>query len=429
MAELDRRTFTKLLGSVSLGVLAGAVAAPAVLAQGKAAGRVVIVGGGAGGAATANFLKKSAPELAVTLIEPKRIYTSCFLSNHYIASFRSLQSLQHDYEGLKSTGINVIVDYAVGVDVERKLVLLKEAEPVAYDKLVLSPGVEPKYEAIEGYSPEVAQIMPHAFVAGEQVRLLRRRIIDMTDGGTIVMSVPGNASRCPSAAYERATLIAHYLRYHKPASKLILLDAKSTFGRMELFEAVWKTEYKDIIEWVPVDKHGGVVKVLANEMTLVTANGDSVKADVVNLIPPQRAAGIVAKAGCAAGDWCPIVPDSFASRQVPDVFVLGDASIALDMPKTASAARSQAQTVANVIAAQLTGRKMLPPRYRSTCWSLLSANNSIKEGASYTAGKDLVEEQTSFTSDLKDDSGVRAANFKESLNWYRELTADMFARS
>jgi NADPH-dependent 2,4-dienoyl-CoA reductase/sulfur reductase-like enzyme len=429
MTGLDRRSFNRLLAMAAVGVTAGVVKAPAVLASGKKAGRVVIVGGGAGGASTASFLKKGAPELQVTLIEPKTSYTTCFFSNHYIGGFRSLPSLQFDYAGIKALGVNIVNDHAVGVDAERKQVFLAAGQAVPYDKLVLSPGIEIRYEAIEGYSPEVANLMPHAYLAGDQTQLLRRRLLDMEDGGTVVMSIAANPIRCPSAPYERASLIAHYLRYFKPASKLVILDGKSAFDRMELFEAIWKSEYKDIVEWLPVEKHGGVVKVLANEMSLVTASGETIKADVVNLIPPQRAAGIVAKAGCNAGDWCPIVPDSFASRQVKDVFVLGDAANARKMPKTASSAHSQAQTVANVITTQLTGRKMFPPRYRHTCWSLLSTNNSIKEGASYTAGEEQVEEQTAFTSDLKDDASVRAANFKESLAWYKEITGDMFAKS
>lgn len=429
MAGLDRRSFNRLLAAAAVGAATGMVKAPAVVALGKKAARVAIVGGGAGGASAAGFLKKGAPELDVTLIEPKTTYTACFFSNHYIGGLRSLQSLQFDYAGVKALGVNLVHTHAVGVDAQRKLVFLAEGEPVPYDKLVLSPGVEMRYEAIEGYNAEVARLMPHAYLAGEQTELLHRRLLDMDDGGTVVMSIPPNPVRCPSAPYERASLIAHYLRCCKPASKLIVLDGKSTFDRMELFEAVWKTEYKDIVSWLPVDKHGGVVKVLANEMALVTASGETVKANVVNLIPPQRAAGIAAKAGCTAGDWCPIVPDTFASRQVEDVFVLGDAAHASTMPKTASSAHSQAEAVANVIAAQLTGRKLFPPRYRSTCWSLVATNNSIKEGASYTAGQERVEEQTTFASDLKEDASVRAANFKESLAWFKQITGDMFAKS
>jgi len=429
MAEIDRRSFNRLLGGIAaLGLTGSVVQSPAVLAKGKSKGRVVIIGGGAGGASVAHQLHNASKGIEVTLVEPNPVYTSCFFSNHYLGGFRSMRSLQHNYDGLKKIGIKIIHDVALDIDTQNKLVTLKGETKLSYDKLVLSPGIEMKYEAIEGYSSAVAKIMPHSWIAGDQTRLLHRRLLDMKDGGVVVISVPGNPYRCPPAPYERATLIAHYLKYHKPSSKLIILDTKSLFPQMALFEEVWDSEYKGLLEWIPGDKHGGVNKVIANEMSVVTRNGDRVKGDVINIIPPQRASKIVTRAGCALGDWCPIIPDSFASRQVKDVFVLGDSAIAHNMPKSASSANSQAQIVANAIAAQLTGRKMFPPRYRSTCWSLLAANNAIKAGASYTAGKELVEQKTSFISDVKEDKGVRAENFKQALSWYDDITSDMFAK-
>ena len=409
--------------------MSSVLSAPAILAKGKGNGRVVIIGGGAGGATVAHQLKKKSPKIDVTLIEPKATYTSCFFSNHYIGGFRSMRSLQHNYDGLQKLGVKIVQDIAVDINSDKKTITLKGETELAYDKLVLSPGIDMKYGTIEGYGEEVSKVMPHAWQSGEQARGLRQRILDMNDGGTVVITAPANPYRCPSAPYERATLIAHYLKYYKPASKVIILDSKSLFPQMELFEEVWNSEYKGMIEWLPVDKHGGVAKVAANDMTLGTRNGDSIKADVINLIPPQKAASIAVKAGCVEGDWCPIVPDSFASTMVKDIFVLGDAATAGKMPKSASAANSQAQIVANAIAAQLTGRKMFPPRYRNACWSLLSINNAVKAGASYTAGKDAVEERTSFKSDIKEDKGVRAANYKASLVWYQEITGDMFAKS
>ncbi len=401
--------------------------APA-LAKKKARGHVVIIGGGAGGASVAHHLKKNAKKIDVTLIEPNATYTSCFFSNHFIGGFRSLNSLQHNYDGLKKIGVKVAHVLASDIDSAKKIVTLQEGQTLSYDKLVLSPGIEINYKAIEGYSEDVAKVMPHAWVTGAQAKNLRRQLLDMKDGGVVVISVPGNPYRCPSAPYERATLIAHYLKHYKPASKLIILDSKSLFPQMELFEEAWSSEYKDYVEWIPGDKHGGVVKVIANEMGIVTRNGDKMKADVVNIIPPQRASSIAVRAGCTDGDWCPITPDSFASKLVEDIFVLGDAATARNMPKSASSANSQAQIVANAIAAQLTGGKKFPPRYRNTCWSLLSTNNAIKSGASYTAGKEMVEQRTSFISEVKEDKGVRAENFKESLKWYDEITGDMFAK-
>ena len=429
MADIDRRSFNRLMGTAAaVGLMTSVGSASSVLAKGKARARVLIIGGGAGGASVAHQIRKNSKKIDVTLIEPNSTYTSCFFSNHYIGGFRSMKSLQHNYEGLKKTGVRLVHDFARSVSPDKKVVSLKSGVELAYDKLVLSPGIDVNYDAVEGYNEDVAKIIPHAWTAGVQAQNLRRQLLDMKDGGVVVVSVPGNPYRCPSAPYERATLIAHYLKHYKPASKLIILDNKSLFPQMELFEEAWAGEYKGYVEWLPGDKHGGVVKVLANEMSLVTRNGDKMKADVINLIPPQKASAIAVQAGCTDGDWCPIIPDSFASRLVKDIFVLGDAATANNMPKSASSAQSQAQIVANVIAAQLTGRKMFPPRYRNTCWSLLSTNNAIKSGASYTAGKELVEQRTSFISDVKEDKGIRAGNFKESLKWYDEITSEMFAK-
>ena len=430
MADISRRTFNKFLGTATAtGLVSSVVGAPAVLAKGKSIGRVVIIGGGAGGASCAHEIKKKSPNIDVTLVEPNPIYTSCFFSNHYIGGFRSLGSLQHNYHGLQKIGVKLVQTYAEQISSEKKTVTLREGGKLSYDKLVLSPGIEMKYKAIQGYSAEVSKVMPHAWLAGEQSRILRGRILDMKDGGTVLISVPENPYRCPTAPYERATLIAHYLKYYKPSSKIIIVDGKSVFPLMPLFEEIWESQYKGIIEWVPGDKHGGVVRVMANEMSLETRNGDMLKADVINIIPPQKAATIAQRAGVVSGDWCPIIPNSFASRQVKDVFVLGDAATARKMPKTASSANSQAQIVANAVAAQLTGKRMFPPRYREASWSLLDTNNAVKSGASYTAGKEVVEENTSFLSDVKEDKGVRAKNYKEALNWYREITNDMFAKT
>ncbi len=429
MAEMNRRTFNKILGSFAASGVVSGLAGPArVLAGEKKSGRVVIVGGGAGGASVAHHIKKNARDIEVTLVEPHPVYTSCFFSNHYVGGFRSIRSLQHNYEGLKNLGVKVVQERALSVDADKKLVQLKDDIHLGYDKLVLSPGIDIKYQEIEGYSPEVAKIMPHAWKHGAEAQILRRQLLDMKDGGVVVISVPGNPYKCPSAPYERASLIAHYLKFYKPASKLIILDAKSLFPQMELFEEVWNSAYANIIEWVPVDRHGGVVKVLAGEMNVVTGNGDKIQADVVNIIPPQKAAQIAESAGCVTDDWCPIVPDSFASRKVRDIFILGDAAEARKMPKSASSANSQAEIVANAIASELKGHKMFPPRYRNTCWSLLSTNNAIKSGASYTAGKELVEQKTSFTSDIKEGKEIRANNFRESLQWYDKITNDMFAK-
>ncbi len=427
MKDLNRRQFSKLVGA------AGAVAASAsfgsfAFAQGK--GKVVIIGGGAGGATVAHHVKKAAPGLDVTLVEVQPRYTTCFFSNLYIGGFRSFASITHSYDGLAKLGIKVVHDWATDVDTAKKTVKLKGGSTLSYDKLVLSPGIDLKYATIEGYSPEAAEVMPHAWKAGVQTRILKRQLLDMEDGGVVVMSPPTNPFRCPPGPYERASMIAHYLKYHKPKSKLIIFDPKKKFSKMALFQEGWNQHYSDIVEWVPPDMSGGgVKKVDPKTMTVWTGDGEKITAAVANIIPAQRAGMIVHKAGVAKGDWCPIRPEDFSSTIAKDVHVLGDASIAKKMPKSGFSANSQAKVVANAIVAALAGKKKFPARFRNTCWSLISTNNGVKVGASYKAGKEMVEITSKFISKTGEDAALRAQTYKESVGWYAGITADMFAKT
>ena len=234
MTMINRREFTRLIGGVGLAGLApGLLATPAIA---KGGGKVVIVGGGAGGATVARILRSEAPQLDVTVVETQPIYTTCFNSNHYFGGFRTFASLQHSYDGLRKLGVNVITDTASGIDSAKRTVALAQGKTLAYDRLVLSPGIDFKYDAIEGYSPQAAEIMPHAWKAGPQTLLLMRQLEAMDDGGVVVMAVPGNPYRCPPGPYERACMIAHFLKTKKPKSKLVIFDAKKMFSKQPAFE-------------------------------------------------------------------------------------------------------------------------------------------------------------------------------------------------
>ncbi len=424
---MDRRAFVKSLGAGL--ALAGIGMGPHV-ARSQAAGRVVIVGGGAGGASVAAFLRKAAPELSITLLEPNKAYVAYFFANRYLGGFRSLDSLIHTYDGLVKQGITLLPDRAIAVDPIGKTVRTAGEKSVSYDILVLAPGIDFLWETIEGYGPEAAKTLPHAWRGGRaQLALLHRQILDMDDGGVVVIAPPGGSYRCPPGPYERASLIAHYLKFHKPAAKLVILDAKKTFPSMPLFQDAWKRLYGDLIEWVDGEATGGgVVQVDPRTMTLTDGAGNRHKATVANVIPAQTAGRIAHEAGCVKGDWCPIQPATFESTLVPNVFVLGDAALAADMPKSAFAAHSQAAHVANVIAARLAGKKLFPPRYRNNCWSLLATNDAIKAGASYQAGETKVEIASEFASRVGEDAQTRARTFRESEKWYTEITAHMFGK-
>ncbi len=430
MTMINRREFTRLVGGAALVGLAPGLIRSAALAKGNA--RVVIVGGGAGGATVARILKSEAPALDVTVIESQPIYTTCFNSNHYFGGFRTFASLQHSYDGLRKLGITVATDTANAIDAAKKTVTLAGGSTLAYDRLVLSPGIDFKWEAIEGYSPQAAEIMPHAWKAGPQTLLLMRQLEAMDDGGVVVMAVPGNPYRCPPGPYERACMIAHFLKTKKPKSKLVIFDAKKTFSKQPAFEEAFAKYYDGIIDLNLTNEIDDfqVVRVDPKTMEVVTKSGTRLKAAVANIIPPQKAGQIAFAAGCADGDWCPIDPDNFASGKVKDVYVLGDSSIAVEMPKSAFSANSQGKSVAADILADLAGAERYPARYRNTCWSLLAADDSIKVGASYQPGdkdgKPDLQASGGFVSKPGESAEVRKQNYLEGLAWYHAIIADAF---
>lgn len=431
MRVIDRRQLGQGLAALSLGVL---VRPGQLRAAGR--GRVVIIGGGPGGASVAVTLKRAVPDLAVTLIEPQHHYTSCFYSNHYIGGFLSFDSITNTYAGLTALGIDVIHARATAINAETRAVKVEGLSSVAYDRLVVAPGIGIKYDSIEGYSEAASKVMPHAWSGGQQSRLLRERLVAMEDGGLVVISAPRNPYRCPPGPYERACLIANYLQREKPRSKVIILDAKMAFSKQAVFEEAFEKYYKDVIELRLTNDLDDMAVARVDPATgeVVTKSGETFKAAVANIIPEQTAGEIALGSGLAeAGGWCPIRPESFRSAKVEDVYVVGDATIAADMPKSAFSANSQARAVAGHILADLTGAERPAAAYRNTCWSMLAPNDSVKIGADYAPGdlkgKHALVASNSFISQTGESAALRRETYEESLAWFQTLTDDIFAKS
>jgi sulfide dehydrogenase [flavocytochrome c] flavoprotein chain len=428
-AMISRRGFARLLGRAGAGALSVGAWTPFAIAQ--RAPRVVIVGGGAGGATVAHYLKAAAAELDVTLIEARQIYSSSFFSNLYLGGFRQLESFNHSYVALQRLGVKVVHDLATEVDSGRKTVKTRGGRTYGYERLVLSPGIAIQYESIPGYSHETARALPHAYTtnpAGK--RTLKHHLQAMRDGGTVVIAAPNNPYRCPPAPYERACMIAHYLKTKKPKSKLVILDPKRNFAKQDLFIEAFERHYKSIIELnlsTEVDDFS-ISSVDAKSKEVRTRANRRVKFDVANIIPAQRAGDIAVRAGCTDGDWCPIDPVNFASKAVKDVYVLGDAAVAADMPKSAFAANSQAKVVASDILAHLVGKAQTPARYSNTCWSLLAPDDGVKLGADYVPNAGKLAAEGGFISAPGESAELRRQTYLESVDWYERITADMFAR-
>jgi NADPH-dependent 2,4-dienoyl-CoA reductase/sulfur reductase-like enzyme len=416
-----------LMRAASAGV-ASVLPLPA-FAQGANA-RVVVVGGGFAGATCARTLKRLNPRLAVTLIEaePARVFTACPFSNEVIVGLRELEAQQFRYDKLSSDGIALNFSEAKSVDPQTRTVTLADTTKFSYDRLVLAPGIDFRWDALPGYSEAAADKMPHAWKAGPQTLLLRHQLEAMPDGGVVVIAVPANPYRCPPGPYERASLIAHYLKTMKPKSKLLVLDAKDAFSKQKLFQNGWAALYPGLIQWVALSAGGKVTAVDAAAMTLTTDFATH-KADVANIIPAQNAGQIAKLAGVAdRTGWCPIDPVSFASTLQPNIHVIGDAAIAGAMPKSAFAANAQAKVCAAAVAVLLAGGTPIPSKLINTCYSLVAPDYGISVAGVYRPvdGKLVDVEGAGGTSPLDAPAAARAFEARLAAGWFDTITGEVF---
>ena len=419
-AGTHRRTVLKLLTASA----AAALARPA-LAQ--AAPRVVVVGGGFAGATCARELKRS--NIAVKLVEPNATFTACPFSNSVIGGLRELRQQQFTYDAIKRDGITLAQQSATRVDAQARRVTLADGTMLQYDRLILAPGIDLRFDALPGYTEAAVEAMPHAWKAGEQTTLLRRQLESMEDGGTVIMSAPPNPFRCPPGPYERASLIAHYLKTSKPRSKLIILDPKDAFSKQRLFQNAWKELYPGLLEWVSLSAGGKVTSVDPSSKTLMTEFGKH-QASVANVIPPQRAGKIAEAAGVAdRSGWCPIDPVTFESRLRPNIHVVGDAAIAGGMPKSAFAANSQAKVCAAAVAGLLRGEPPQQPKLINTCYSLVAPDYGISVAGVYRPSPQglLADvEGAGGVSPLHAPKSFRALEATYAEGWFQRITTELF---
>jgi NADPH-dependent 2,4-dienoyl-CoA reductase/sulfur reductase-like enzyme len=406
---------------------AGAALAFACPSRAQGAARVVVIGGGFGGAGCARALRQADPTLQVTLIEPKSFYFACPFSNEAIAGLRQFEAQQFNYDRVAAEGVTVVAQTAVKVDAHARTVGLADGTSLGYDRLVLSPGIGMRFDALPGYDEAAATKMPHAWIAGEQTLLLHRQLQAMDDGGLVVLAVPAAPLRCPPAPYERASLIAHYLKARKPRSKVLILDAKDGFSQQRLFEQAWKELYPDMIERVALSQGGRVTSVDPATRTVVTDFGNYT-ADVANVIPPQKAGRIAEIAGAADNTgWCPIDPVTFESKLVPNIHVIGDACIAGAVPKSASAAHAQASACAAAITSLLAGKPPQAPRLTGACFNTVAPGYTFSLTGVYAPRDGLFNEvEGGGTSPLDAPREVRAQEAETALTWFTTITADTF---
>jgi NADPH-dependent 2,4-dienoyl-CoA reductase/sulfur reductase-like enzyme len=423
MKLLNRRETLALSTAAVSGVF---LAAPA-LAVGRA--KVVIVGGGFGGASAARTLRQVDPDIDVTLITEAAKFTTCPFSNLVIAGERPLETITFGYSALAAQGIEVIIGLASGIEPAARLVRMQDGSTVAYDRLVVSPGIDLKYDAVPGYSKDLETVMPHAWKAGQQTVLLRDQLTAMPQGGTVLISVPDNPYRCPPGPYERASLMAYYLSRNNPTAKIIIIDGKDTFSKQSLFTKAWDALYPGMVSFVPFASNGGIVNVDGAQMTIVTAF-ESFRGDVINFIPPQKAPQFLLEAGLGGdAEWCGINQATFESSFVPGVHVLGDAAIVGDMPKSGFSAAVQGAVCAHVLAALLRDQSPNRGTLLNTCYSFVSPTYGISIAGVYRVteeGRLKSVEGAGGTSVADAPPEVRATEADHARSWYDNLTTHLF---
>jgi sulfide dehydrogenase [flavocytochrome c] flavoprotein chain len=416
---LNRRRALQL-ALAATGAMAGAGRAVAT----AAVARIVIVGGGFAGSACALRLRQLHPGLNISLIDPAQQYSTCPMSNEVIAGVRELGSITLSRRGLRRAGITVIADRVAVIDATQRRVRLAGGQNLPFDRLVVAPGIRFLRDRIEGYDERAAHSMPHAWMAGEQTTRLAAQLRSMDDGGVVAISVPSGLLRCPPGPYERASLIAHYLARHKPRSKVLLLDANNSFPKQPQFTEAWNRLYPGMIEWVPMTEDGAVVRVDAATMTLYTSSGRH-QVSVANVIPPQ-APGELAPASALASDhgWCPIDPRTFESTLVAGIHVIGDACIADAMPKSASAACSQARQCALAIVHRLYGRELPEPVFDSVCYSTLARARAIAFPGHFQVADGRIIATESAAATATQPSAAQLSQAAEL--WYAQIRAAAF---
>ena len=411
---MNRREFLTYAGATSLAGLAGCVTPV------PAKARVVVVGGGFGGATAAKYLRLWAPSLDVVLIERGRQFVSCPISNLVLGGFTGMDTISHGYGGLERRGVQVVRDEVVAVDAAKRSVRLAGGSDIGYERLIVSPGIDFVFNEIHGYEAAMsAGRVLHAWKAGEQTVALRRQLEQLRDGGVVVLSIPAAPYRCPPGPYERASMIAAYLKQAKPRSKLLVLDANpDVTSKGPLFKRAWDDLYKGVLEY------RGNAKAVGVDGNTVKLEVEDVKGDVLNVVPPHRAGNIAVQAGLITHNnrWCDVDWRTMESKKVAGIHVLGDATLsAPGMPKSGSMANNHAKIAAAAIIEQLAGRAPADMKILNTCYSFVSQKEAIRVSSVHEwDGKTL--------SPVKGAGGVSAARSEAegtfAWSWARTIWAD-----
>lgn len=378
MSELPRRQFIKYLAATTA-LLSGCTK----VYRHDSKAHVVIVGGGFGGATAAKSLRLLDSNLKITLIEPKASYITCPGSNWLFAGLTNIDKLTVDYGVLRDRySIDLITERVDAIEREIRQIRLANGQRIAYDRLIISPGIAFKWDAISGYTADVADVFPHAWQAGPQTLLLKQQLYAMPEGGVVLIVAPPDPYRCPPGPYERASMMAYWLKQNKPRAKIMILDHKRSFSKQSLFEAGWRANYgygtsNSLIEWHSLADNP-IVELNSGSKSVISDFGDSFTGDVLNIIPAQTAAELAIQSGLTNQQgWCEIKPVTSQSVVDEYIHVIGDAAQFSPMPKSAFSANSQAKACAIAVLNLIHEQPMLEPHWVNTCYSLITPEQGI----------------------------------------------------
>ncbi|WP_040728087.1 NAD(P)/FAD-dependent oxidoreductase [Thiomicrorhabdus sp. Kp2] len=443
MSQLENKTFDQKITRRDLMKIFGATAVASTgifgassKAYAKSAAHVVVLGGGVGGSTFAKYLRFADPDVKITIIEQEPEYITCLRSNDVIVGMHTLDELTFNLDTIRTKyNINVVIDKVIGADFDKKTVTTAKGDSFTYDKLVVSPGIDFKFEDYEGYDAELAAgEFPHAYKAGPQTLKLREQLLALPKGGTAIIAPPQNPFRCPPGPYERASFFAEHLKKHNPTAKLIVLDPKDRFTKDVPFKKAWERLYgyktdNALIEWVSGSDGGRVVRLdAANKM--VETDGGDFKADLINIIPNQRAGVLAQKLGLTnQSGWCPIKRNTMESEIQEGVYVLGDSSIADAMPKSGYSANSQAKVCAQAVADTLKGQTPGTAIYSNVCYSLAGENYGVSIAAIYEVKDGLIQPKgkSAGVSEITDKPAQPILEAVYQKNWQREFVKDVFS--
>ncbi|MBN1957120.1 MAG: FAD-dependent oxidoreductase [Desulfuromonadales bacterium] len=421
---MKRRDFIKY-GAVGLGAVS--LCGPNVFAAGHNRRRAVVVGGGYGGATAARYIKLIDSSIEVILVEKNAQFVSCPISNWVLVGMKKMADISFSYEGLAARGIKVVKDEIIGIDAKAGFVQGKNGK-IDYDRLIVSPGIDFRYEMIEGFDAEAHKIFPHAYKAGPQTVQLQQQLMAMKPGGTVLMTVPDGAYRCPPGPYERASLIADYLRKNKPGSKLIILDPHQKIAsKGKLFKAAWDAYYTDVIEY----RSEEIIAAVDSKKGTISTYDKEYSADVINFIPDQKAGKLAFDLGLIPEKklWAPVKPLNLESTLVPGVHVIGDATDSLTsgpMPKSGFVANSMGKVAAAAVVAELSGKTLPAPSFANTCYSMVNDKEAIFITGVYkydsAAGQNIKIKEASVTSPGRSEYYGKCAN-----DWATSIWSDMLS--